>query len=158
VRKASGESSLGYTVIMFRGLATLLWRLTGGPARGRREYEKLASTFKGTFEDVRGVEVSLPRLSPDVPGTCPVAMADIVEHVDTEEMGASSPSSPLEFIRTALIGHTKYWLWKYNDADGNANYALVSEWPGGKTVSMCDWTHDMTPEQFIVAQHFHIGE
>jgi hypothetical protein len=136
----------------------LLWRLTGGPARGRRAYEKHASQFKGAFEDVRSVDVSLPRLSPDVPESCPVATADMVEHVDTEEMGASSPRSSVEFIRTALIGHVKYWIWKYNNGDGDANYALVSEWPGGRTVTMCDWTYDMTPEQFMIAQHFQIGE
>jgi hypothetical protein len=119
---------------------------------------KEASQYKGTFEDVRGVDVSLTRLAPDVAGTCPVPMEDIVEYVDTEELGASSPPSSPEFIRTALIGQTKYWIWKYNNGDGEANYALASEWPGARTLTMCDWTYNMTPEQFILAQHFQIGE
>ena len=139
---------------MFRWLSNLVLRLAG-PQRRYEAYQREMSNFRGNFYDVRSVQVSLQRLDPDSPNECPVPLNDIVEHVETEEMELKQPPA-LKFLRTALIAQTRYWIWTYTDNDGNANYAVAALWPNGQTLTHCDGTFDMTPEQYLLASHFDI--
>jgi len=112
---------------------------------------------RGNFYEVRTIEVSLPRLEPDSPETCPAPMDYILEYIGVEtDLGGNNPPGPIEFLRTAKIGETEYWIWKFLDGDGDENYVTVGRWPDGCTITGCDGTFDMTPEQFLVAEHFEI--
>lgn len=111
---------------------------------------------RGNFYDVRTIDVALPRLDPDSPDTCPVPYEEVLEHVTTEfDDGTRKQLSPT-FLRTARVGATSYWIWKFNDPGRGDGYILVSFWPPDVAATECDDTFDMTPEQFIVASHFKI--
>jgi hypothetical protein len=111
---------------------------------------------QGNFYEVRTVEVALPRLDSDSAATCPVPYADVVEHVQTEFDDGTRAEFPLTFLRTASIGSTSYWIWRFNDPSRGGGYVLVALWPPNLTVTECDDTFGMTPEQFILATHFNI--
>ncbi len=144
----------GYIQNMFRWLSNLVWRLAGRQRR-YEAYQRKMSQFRGNFYDVRSVQVSLQRLDPDLPDPCPVPLNEIVEYVETEEMELKQPPS-LQFLRTALIAQTRYWIWTYTDNDNNPSYAVVAQWPNGSILTHCDGTFDMTPEQYLLATHFDI--
>jgi hypothetical protein len=108
---------------------------------------------RGNLDDVRTIEVSLPRLNPDSAATCPIPFADVIEHVQTEYDDGSGTRLQLIFVRTAKIGSTSYWIWRFTDPSHGDWYALVSFWPPKLAVTECDDAFDMTPEQFIVASH-----
>jgi hypothetical protein len=106
---------------------------------------------------VRTIDVVLPRLVPDSTASCPVPYEHVLEHVTTEfEDGMPKQLTEPIFLRTARVGATSYWTWKFNAPDRGAGYILVSLWPGNVACTECDDTFDMTPEQFIVAAHFKI--
>lgn len=112
---------------------------------------------RGKFDEVRTVDVALPRLDPDSASTCPVPYRQVLEHVTTEfDDGTSKRLSKPTFLRTARVGATSYWIWRFNDPSRGDGYILVSLWPPNLAVTECDDTFDMTPEQFIVATHFKI--
>ena len=113
--------------------------------------------FRGTFYDVRTIEVSLARLDPDSPGKCPVPWEHIIQHATTEaDDGTPTPLSEPVFARTAKIGQTSYWIWRFNDPRRGGGYIVVGLWPNGRTLIDADDTFDMTPEQYLVATHFQI--
>ena len=112
---------------------------------------------RGNFYDVRTIDVALARLNPDSAATCPVPYEQILEHVSTEsDDGTNKQLSEPAFLRTARVGATSYWIWRFNDPTRGDGYILVSLWPPNVAVTECDDTFDMTPEQFIVATHFKI--
>jgi hypothetical protein len=111
---------------------------------------------RGNLDEVRTVGVSLPRLDPDTPDTCPVPLADVQEHVRIESDDGTVKSFPLTFLRTARIGATEYWIWRFHEPGRGDGYALVAFWPPKLRITECDDTFDMTPEQYILAAHFEI--
>jgi hypothetical protein len=112
--------------------------------------------FRGSFYDVRTIQVSLPRLDPDTEDSCPVPLSEVTEHVTSEFDDGTSISLPLRFLRTAKIGKTAYWIWTFHDPRRGNGYAVVALWDGDRMLTDCDDSFDMTPEQFIVALHFQI--
>jgi hypothetical protein len=115
------------------------------------------ASLRGSFHEVRTIEVVLARLDPDSAATCPVPREHIIEHVATEADDGTSihPSEPV-FLRTAKIGKTHYWIWSFNDPRRGDGYVVVGLWPSGEAIIDCDDTFDMTPEQYLVADHFQI--
>ena len=117
----------------------------------------MLGVMRGNFYEIRTIDVSLPRLDPDSPATCPVPREHIIEHAVTEaDDGSGAVLSEPVFVRTAQIGQTQYWLWKFNDPRRGDGYVVVALWPGGHAKISCDDTFDMTPEQFLVATHFEL--
>ena len=113
--------------------------------------------LRGNFYEVRTIDVSLPRLDPDSEASCPVPREEIPEHAATEsDDGTETQLSEPVFVRTARIGQTHYWIWKFNDPRRGDGYIVVGLWPGGHAMVECDDTFDMTPEQYLVASHFRI--
>ena len=112
---------------------------------------------------MRNVTVSLPRLSPDSPATCPVPMKDILEYLGYEAPGGehSGSSEVIElrpdFVRTALVEKTKYWIWKFTDADGRESYVTVAVDAHGEEVIGYDESFGFTPEQFILADYYDLA-
>jgi hypothetical protein len=110
---------------------------------------------RGTFYDVRTVQIELPRLTPDSAASCPVPFEQVLEHAATEfDDGTDKPQMHLTFLRTARIAETSYWIWTFSDPEDGESYVLVSLWPPNIACIECDDTFEMTPEQFIVATHF----
>jgi hypothetical protein len=112
---------------------------------------------RGNFYEIRTIDIALPALDPDSALTCPVPYEHVLEHLTTEfGDGAAKHLAEPAFLRTARVGATSYWIWKFNDPNGGEGYILVSLWPKNLACIECDETFGMTPEQFIVATHFKI--
>jgi hypothetical protein len=91
---------------------------------------------RGNFYEVRTIGVALPRLDPDSAANCPVPYEHVREHVTTEfDDGTPKQLSEPEFLRTARVGATSYWIWKFNDPDRGDGYILVSLWPSNLAVT-----------------------
>ena len=113
--------------------------------------------FRGNFYEIRTIGISLPHLDPDSPANCPIPREEIIEHATVEsDDGTPTKLSEPVFLRTAKIGETSYWIWKFNDPRRGDGYIAVGLLPGGRALLWCDDTFDMTPEQFLVAEHFQI--
>ena len=118
------------------------------------------------ISEMRKIPVVLPRLSPDSPGTCPVPMDHILEYIGYEAPGGEHSGSEqtkefqLEFVRTASVESSRYWIWRFADVEGIESYVLVELKPSPKTagaydtVTAYDGSFGLTPEQFILAAHY----
>jgi hypothetical protein len=114
---------------------------------------------RGSIDDMKGIGVTLPRLSPDSPDSCPVKVKSLIEYLameapwETETGEPIEPKPTLQFLRSAIIGQTHYWIWAFKDGRGTDCFAVVSRWPKF-VVKECDETFGFTPEQHLVALHF----
>jgi hypothetical protein len=115
------------------------------------------------FYELKSVAVELPRLSPDLPANCPVTMNEILEYLGQEAPGGAESGSQeviefqLEFLRTALIEATQYWIWRFADLEGTECYVTVALRPDRNTVTGYDESFGFTPEQFILADYYDLG-
>jgi hypothetical protein len=90
-------------------------------------------------------------------------MKDILEHLSYEAPGGEHSGSDevvefqLEFLRTALVEASRYWIWRFTDADGTECYATVQLRPDHKAVTGYDESFGFTPEQFIIADYYDLA-
>ena len=109
---------------------------------------------------MRNIAVELPQLSPDSPTTCPVSMAEILEYLGYEAPGGEHSGSEEvidfqpQFVRTALVEATQYWIWRFTDSRGSECYVLVDVRPDGTVCTGYDESFGLTPEQCILAVHY----
>jgi hypothetical protein len=112
------------------------------------------------IEAMRNIAVELPRLSPDSPATCPVSMPKILEYLGYEAPGGEHSGSEevipfqLEFMRTAFVEGTGYWIWRFTDSGGLESYVMVDLRPDGVACTGYDESFGLTPTQFILAAHY----
>lgn len=112
------------------------------------------------FDELRNVPIELPRLPDDSAASCPVPMKDILEYLSYEAPGGEHSGSAeviefrLEFVRTALVEQTRYWIWRFTDADGRESYLTVGVDAGGQEIMSYDETFGLSPEQRIIAEHY----
>ncbi len=115
------------------------------------------------YFELRRVPVELPRLSPDSQATCPLSMQDIQAYLDQETRGVHDPSDwgipefNLQFLRTALVEGSWYWIWRFADVDGAECFLTVSLNPDRKRVIGYDECFGLTPEQFILADYYDLA-
>ena len=118
--------------------------------------DQLPKSWKGlkrfTFE--------LPLLSPNDPSLCPRSPSDILEYLDVEAPGGSQSGSEnvmqfdLQFLRTALVNDSKYWLWLFK-ADGDLDcYVAVQQTASGDSILGFDETFGLAPEQWMVMDYY----
>ena len=63
-------------------------------------------------------------------------------------------SESLQFIRTAEVEGSRFWLWSYTESDGEVCYVFVRVRPDGSSfLSLCS-TCELSPELFILAVHY----
>ena len=100
-----------------------------------------------------GLDLDLPRLSPDYPGSCPEGEASLLEYlrVESADLSATDPNR-LRFLRTAKIGRTSYWLWRYREGSGAEVYVHVTKTRDRRLLGLAD-TRDLTPAAFLLALH-----
>lgn len=128
-------------------------------------------------EELAAVRITLPRSEDDAEASCPVSKQEILEHLAQEAPGGAESGSEeviefnLTFLRTATLDNASYWIWGFKDGNDADSYMLVGVWrnvPGERpawtegsrrpeeTLLSYDEAFDLTPEQFIVAEHFDI--
>ncbi len=101
------------------------------------------------------VPVDFPRLEGDSPASCPSSMEELVEYINMEIEGFGEVSTgDLAFIRTALVGEHRYWIWRLSEPDGQKGYATVSLDADGQTVQGYDVDrYGLTAEQYILGDY-----
>jgi hypothetical protein len=112
------------------------------------------------FDELRNVPIELPRLPEDSAASCPMPMSEILEYLSYEAPGGEHSGSaeviefPLEFLRTALVDQTRYWIWRFTDADEVESYVTVGIDGSGQQIVSYDETFGLSPEQRIMAEHY----
>jgi hypothetical protein len=115
------------------------------------------------FYALRNVTVSFPRLDPDLAETSPTSLSEILEYLGWEAPGGENAGGDriiqfqLEFIRTALVEKTKYWIWRFFDERGTECYVTVALTPRNDTITGYDESFGFTPEQFILADYYELS-
>lgn len=75
--------------------------------------------------DLADVDVDFARLPDDSAACCPVSMEEVLEYLAMEAPdGESLQGDDLEFLRTARVEDTDYWIWSFSQ-------------PGGQPTSRC---------------------
>jgi hypothetical protein len=119
-------------------------------------------SFPSSLEDLYKINVSFPNAEGDSESTCPVSMKDILEYLDLEAPGGKNAGGEmiiefeLNFLRTALVNETKYWIWSFLDEDDTECYVTVSLPPSGPACLGYNDSFGLTPEQYIIADYFDI--
>ncbi|MFW2336061.1 hypothetical protein [Ilumatobacter sp.] len=100
------------------------------------------------------VQVEFPRLEPDSVDGCPVSSDELLRYLaDEVPDGESIVADDLIFLRTAQVDQTRYWIWSFNEPDGDRAYATVSAGPAGTTIGYEADYYALSPEQFIVGDY-----
>lgn len=109
-------------------------------------------------KDLARVRVEFPALTPDTPESCPVPLVDIVEYLRLESPdGENVHAEQLQFLRTANVADHRYWIWSFQETDGSACYATVSEAPDGSTcIAYEENYYGLTPEQYILGDYHQV--
>lgn len=80
--------------------------------------------------------MSLPYLSPNDAASCPVSVEEIMAYVRLESSdGDHARPDRLEFVRTALVGEAKYWVWTYTESDATECYVFFRQREDGGTLT-----------------------
>ncbi len=117
---------------------------------------QLPSSWKG----LKDYTFDLPYLSPNDPSHCPIPMAEILEYLDVEAPGGSLSGSEdvmefaLQFVRTALVNNSKYWIWRFEADDNLDCYVAARQEVRGDTILGFDETFGLTPEQWLVLDYY----
>lgn len=112
------------------------------------------------FEELRHIPIDLPRMPDDSAASCPVPMAEILEYLSYEAPGGEHSGSTeaiefrLEFVRTAVVEHTRYWIWSFRDSRDCESYVTVGLDARGQLILSYDETFELSPEQRIMAEHY----
>ena len=105
--------------------------------------------------DWSSIEVALPRLFDDSPGSCPVSPDDIFEYVQIESGDTDSAErARLVFIRTAEVSDARYWLWQYTESDGEKCFVTFRADPDGTTVLGLASPNGLSEEQYLLAEYY----
>jgi len=112
------------------------------------------------FDELRHVPVELPRLPDNSAALCPVPTSEILDYLSYEAPGGEHSGSTeviefqLEFVRTALVEQTRYWIWRFADSDNRESYVTVGIDGSGQQMMSYDETFGLSPEQRILAEHY----
>jgi hypothetical protein len=101
------------------------------------------------------VRVELPRLPDNSPDCCPLSEEEVFQFVQTESADVDEADrSRLEFIRTALVSETQYWLWSYTESDGRHVFVTVQADTDGSTTLDLAEPNGLAAEQYLLAHYY----
>ncbi len=100
------------------------------------------------------IDITFPRLSPDLPDYCPATMGEIVTYIRLEvPAGQSLETKHLLFLRTALVFGAQMWLWQFIRPDGIECFVTVLTPLHGEDRSYKIWWMEKL-EDLSTDQHF----
>jgi hypothetical protein len=107
--------------------------------------------------DLAKIKVTFPFLVDNSPKSCPSAIDEIQEYLSRESPDKTvTKSRPLNFLRTAKVGQTDYWIWSFRESDGARAYVTVSRGPDGVDIGYSPDFYNLTPEQFILGDYHEV--
>ena len=98
------------------------------------------------------VHFSLPYLSDNSAGSCPVTAHQLARYVRAHSDGAEIDSTRIAFVRTAQVEQCRYWMWRY-ELEGAPSYALVMEDGEGAWLSSYAGEGRLSPEEVLLADY-----
>jgi hypothetical protein len=124
----------------------------------------LRSELPKSWKGLKHYTFDLPFLAPNDPSACPRTREEILEYLNVEAPGGTEAGSEnvvafeLNFIRTALVNDSKYWIWGFKGDDDLDCYVAVQE-TKQESILGFEETFGLTPEQWIVMDYYdHEGE
>lgn len=108
--------------------------------------------------DLTVISVEFPYLNPKEAKSCPVSLAEVLEYLRLESPdGDTLNDNILKFCRTALVSGQHYWIWEFQEFDGNQCYVTVSKLPDNTTrIGYDENRYDLTPEQFMLGDYYNV--
>ncbi len=101
------------------------------------------------------VDVTFERLIPDTAESCPQSEDEIFDYVRMESADTESSSrSRLKFLRTAAVGDSRYWMWEYQESDGQRVYVLFQEDFDGSSILGLAEPNGLSQEQYLLADYY----
>lgn len=110
-------------------------------------------------EDLAKIIIDFLSLSDNSPDSCPASISEILDYLADEAVGGDRLTpSDLNFIRTAQVENTRYWIWSFNEPDGGAAcYVTVAAGPDSKEcIGFDENYYNLTPEQFILGDYHNV--
>ena len=101
--------------------------------------------------DLAHLDIELPHVSFEDVSEPKEIEPYLLEYLRVE--GFEPDVDSLEFIRTAEIGGTTYWIWRFL-SDGDSCYGTATQTRDGSTGLGCAQDHwKLTPEQYIFGDY-----
>ena len=110
-----------------------------------------------TYDEMPDDNVELAKIAVEFPHVPLSEVSDPKEIepylIDYLKREGYTADAPLQFLRTALVENTVYWIWGFS-TDGENAYAVATQDADGHTSVGCD-TNDfgLTPEQYMLADY-----
>ena len=104
------------------------------------------------------IAVEFAPLPENSAGSCPVSINELLRYLaDEVPDGDALTEADLRFLRTADVEATRYWIWSFDEPDGDPAYVTVSVSPRGATTLCYDTNYyRLTPEQFILGDYHRV--
>jgi len=100
--------------------------------------------------DLAKIDIDFPSVSLDKIKSPEEIENDLREYLEIEDF---SPDDSIEFIRTAKVEETVYWIWKFK-SQGDDIYATAALAPDGNMTLGCEENYyNLTPEQYILGDY-----
>ena len=108
--------------------------------------------------DLALIQIDFPRLDGDSATSCPVATSALIDYLaDEVPDGDRLTEADLQFQRTADVERVRYWIWAFDEPDGDPAYVTVSVGAsGGSTIGYEANFYGLTPEQFILGDYHEV--
>jgi|GEM_PF-1792946 len=103
--------------------------------------------------DWRNIDVEFPTLEPNTAESCPNYPDEVMSYVNMESGDVGQANiERLAFVRTALVGRAKYWLWIYTEEDGATDCVVYSK--GGPAILSLAAPSGLSAEQYLLAEYY----
>ena len=105
----------------------------------------------------KDVQVSFPRLAQDSSASCPIPVTEVMDYVRVESADLDdAKDESLQFIRTAQVEGSRYWLWSYTESDGEVCYVFFRVSADGDTFLSLSSTGGLSPELYLLADFYEL--
>jgi len=102
------------------------------------------------------INVSFPHLAPDSSESCPQTKEEILEYVARESADLDqAKEARLKFLRTAQVSDARYWLWSYEEEDGEVCYVALRQKKDSEHLSLSS-TSGLSPEHYLLAHYYNM--
>lgn len=117
-----------------------------------------ASQMPEDNADLAKIVIDCDRLPDDDPSSCPVSLDELLRYLVLEVPdGDALTQGDLAFCRTADVAGTHYWIWAFDEPDGEASYATVARSPNGNiTLGYEANYYALTPEQYLLGDYHEV--
>jgi hypothetical protein len=108
--------------------------------------------------ELANIEIDFPLLMSNTAESCPIRMAEIVDYLRVESPDYDAiQATQLHFLRTAQVAEKGYWIWSFEESDGQICYVTVSITPNrSANISYDDNYFGLSPEQFMLGDYHNV--